>query len=416
MSAPFWITASLGLTPFGPLARAAAPARPAVIEFARERFGYQVESLDVEEMNDDLEAWADLSARALEPNAFFEAGFALSAARHFPLKARPQFVAVWKREHGARRLLALCPTVPASALLGDGLAQIWLHKQAALATPLVDRGEAVPALEAYLDWLERETGGAGALFPKIPKNGPTLAALCEAARRSGRAVETIEEHERAALYPGSSTDELWTRAASRKGLKEVQRRQRRLEEMGEVQFHQARRREEIRKATEDFLALEAAGWKGERGAFLSHPSLSTFVRSSTRLLAREGKCQIFSLTLSGKPIAMAIVIESQGRAFFWKIAYDEAYRSQAPGVQLVYLLTKAQLAKGGVDMTDSCAIANHPMIDNVWPDRLAMCDVAVQLRRAPAFAFDDACRKERRRRKLRNLAKEAVRLLGRKMS
>jgi hypothetical protein len=425
MPAPFWISKSIALElvaygqPRRQTLNRSARAPLAAVDIASERNGFLVESLGVEEMDDDQAAWADLTTRALEPNAFFEPGFALSAARHFPVKSRPQFIAVWKREplSGDRRLMALCPIMPPNPLLGDGLASIWLHKQAALATPLVDKTEAVPALQAFLDWLEAATPAAGVVFPKTPRNGPVLAAIQAAAGASGRGARILDEYERAVLYPDSDPDELWTREATRKALKEMQRRQRRLEERGPVEFRQFRRREEVREATEDFLALEASGWKGDRGALLSHPSLTTFVRSATRLLAREGKCQIFSLTLSGRPIAMGIVIESQGRAFFWKIAYDESLRSQAPGIQLVYQLTKAQLGKTGIDLTDSCAIANHPMIDKFWPDRFAICDVAVQLRRDRDGAFANACRKETMRRRLHAIAKGAAsRLLGRKAS
>jgi hypothetical protein len=66
-------------------------------------------------------------------------------------------------------------------------------------------------------------------------------------------------------------------------------------------------------------------------------------------------------------------------------------------------------------MTDSCAIANHPMIDRFWPDRVAICDVAVQTR--GAVAFDAACRFDALRRGLRALVKRLfLRVLGRKES
>ena len=131
---------------------------------------------------------------------------------------------------------------------------------------------------------------------------------------------------------------------------------------------------EIPRATEDFLALEASGWKAQRGALLGHPSLATFVRSATRLLAREGKCQIHSLELDGKPIAMGVVIESGGRAYFWKIAYDEAWRAQAPGVQLVYALTETQTQRAEIE-TDRFLRPPRP-----YDDRALLARAARRLR------------------------------------
>jgi CelD/BcsL family acetyltransferase involved in cellulose biosynthesis len=83
------------------------------------------------------------------------------------------------------------------------------------------------------------------------------------------------------------------------------------------------------------LALEESGWKGaRRTALLSDGSRAAFARTMTRRLARESKCRIDALMLDDRPIAMAIVLRSRDRAFFWKIAYDEAYAAQSPGAQL----------------------------------------------------------------------------------
>lgn len=378
-----------------------------------------MEALGLEQMDEDQGAWADLAARALEPNAFYEPGFALSAARHFPLRARPYFVAVWRNgpAPGRRRLMGLFPMTTPGGLPGEGLAELWLHKQAALATPLLDKTHAVETAEAFFDWMQRSTAAVGVLFPRMAKDGPVYAALSAAAREGGRRIEIVEEYRRAVLRAGGDADELWKRDGSGKELKELRRRQRRLEEKGPVEFIRYATPEEVRRAAEDFLALEASGWKGEKGAFLSHPSLTTFVRSATRLLAREGKCQVYALTLSGRPIAMGIVIESQDRALFWKIAFDESHRSQAPGVQLLYLLTRAQLSRPDIELTDSCAIANHPMIDRFWPDRMTICDMAVQLRPEREAAFVERCEKEKSRRRLKAFAKSAAaRLLKRRVS
>ena len=66
-------------------------------------------------------------------------------------------------------------------------------------------------------------------------------------------------------------------------------------------------------------------------------------------------------------------------------------------------------------MTDFRAIANHPMIDRFWPDRVAIADVAVQLR--GAVGFDAARRFDTLRRGVRASAKRVyLRLLGREAS
>jgi hypothetical protein len=112
---------------------------------------------------------------------------------------------------------------------------------------------------------------------------------------------------------------------------------------------------------------------------------------------------------------MGVIIESQGRAYFWKIAFDEDFRARAPGIHLLYELTRALSPRAEIDMTDSCAIANHPTIDRFWPDRVAIADVAVQLR--GAVGFDVACRFDALRRGARASVKRMfLRLSGRKAS
>lgn len=386
-----------------------ARAAPHVVTAAESDRWFEPAELSLEQMDAAQSEWADLAARAIEPNAFFEPGFALSAARHFPAKARPRFIVVWGRSgRGEKRMDGVFPIMTPSPLVGDGFIRLWLHKQAALATPLVDGDRAVATIEAFLDWIEARSYAAGVVFSRMTMNGRFHAALMEALRRAGRRPEILEAHRRAALLPGRDADDLCQRAGTKKKLLELQRMRRRLEEIGRVDFVVSAEPAAVRSAAEEFLALEASGWKAGRGAFLSEPALTTFMRSATRLLAQAGRCRVYALRLDGRPIAMAIVVESQGRSYWWKIAFDEAYRSQAPGMQLAHELTKAQLARRGVEMTDSCAIPNHPMIDRHWPDRVAVGDLAVQLQTGREREFLASCRKDRRRRGLRAFAKRTA--------
>jgi len=423
MSAPFWIEKSGGYArvalrdPFGVM----GPRHNSVGARSRHERGgvgegIHRETFGVEEIDAHIDAWSALAARALEPNAFLEPGFAVALARHSPVKSRPRFIAVW-REGTERRLIGLFPLAPAQFRLGAGLARLWLDKQMALAAPLLDPEFAVAALLAFFDYLKKTQRAAAAAFPRITQGGAVHQAILAAAKASGRAVETFESFERAALLADSDADELARRGASSKTLKELHRRRRRLEEQGAVEFALLCDPKSVRAAVEQFLALEASGWKGASGALLKDSALSAFARSATRLLAREGKCRIARLTLTGRPLAMGVLFESGNRAFFWKIAYDEAFRAQAPGIDLVYELTRALASRGDITLTDSCAIANHPMIDRFWPDRIAICDIAVELDLARPQAFRNACGAETLSRRLRGFVKRvAIRVLKRRRS
>lgn len=370
---------------------------------------FAAEELTLAQIEAARPEWARLAAGALEANAFFTPGFLLAAARHFPPPDRPRFVAVRGPEGG---LAGLFPLAAGGLSGADGLLRLWRGELSALATPLVEVARSVETIAAFLAWAEKSPA-AGVLFQRIGAEGPFHAAL-EAAARGRRALARLDAYERAALRPGAPAEEKLRAAGGPKRLAELERTRRRLGEKGALSVDVVTTPAAVRAAVEEFLALEASGWKLGRGALLSDASLATFLRGASRELAAEGLCRIAALRLDGRALAMAVHLESQDRSFCWKIAFDEAFRAQAPGVQLIHEVTRLQLARPEIALTDSCAIANHPMIDRLWPDRLGICDAAVSLR---ATGFEAACRAERTRRRARALARRAAALLlNRKVS
>ena len=144
--------------------------------------------------------------------------------------------------------------------------------------------------------------------------------------------------------------------------------------------------------------LEASGWKGLAGtAAVDDPAVHEFMRGAVGNLAAEGHARIDRLLLNGRAIAAAMTLRSGDDAWFWKIAYNEGVARYSPGVQLVYDLTESLLADGSPARVDSCAAADHPMIDHVWRERLALCDRLIGLK-ASALPFALACRIEALRR------------------
>ncbi len=124
-------------------------------------------------------------------------------------------------------------------------------------------------------------------------------------------------------------------------------------------------------------------------------------------MAAQGQCRIDALSIDEKPIAMAIVLQTGSRAFFWKIAYDEDFKTLSPGVQLTLELTAHQFADPTVNATDSCATANHPMINRLWPGRITIGDVLLVLPSASPSSLRSklVVRAEEARRWIRATAK-----------
>ena len=78
-----------------------------------------------------------------------------------------------------------------------------------------------------------------------------------------------------------------------------------------------------------------------------------------------------------RTLAATITLRAGETAWLWKIAYNEAARRASPGVQLTLDVTESILADTTVARVDSCATADHPMIDHLWRERLALTDLLI---------------------------------------
>ena len=390
-----------------------AASKPA--EAPRRVRGYMVEAIAADRIGEFMDGWADLHGRALEPNVFLDPAFAVPAYQHLPAVNRPVFVLVHEEQAPQQRgrLIGVTPVMLPRRAFGDSIARGFEHKFASLGMPLFDHHQAVDALELTLDWVAQERPDVvGLLLRDVPKNGPVFSLLRRHASRVGRALALFDERERAIL-PGGRSDELFSGRS--KDLREMRRLRRQMSKHGEVTYRSLRTPAEIREAAEQFMALEDGGWKGARGtSLLAEPSVATFARTMTRLMARKDKISIESLDVGGKPVAMGVVLESNNRAYFWKTAYDEAYARYAPGVQLACELSGRLAARDDIVMTDSCATSGHELMERLWPQRLALADVMVPVARNAGALFESARRRELARRALRAAAKKTfLKAMGR---
>ena len=162
---------------------------------------------------------------------------------------------------------------------------------------------------------------------------------------------------------------------------------------------------------EVFMALEASGWKAERGtALVQDEGDAAFIRSATMALAARGQCEIITLHAGETPVASGVVLRHQNRAFWFKLGVDETFAKYSPGVQLAVELTRHLCADPEIVLADSTALPGHPMIEPIWRDRLAIGDVLIPLRRNdPVVALMLAALNARKR--VRGPARQLVQYL-----
>jgi CelD/BcsL family acetyltransferase involved in cellulose biosynthesis len=359
---------------------------------------YRVEWRPLAELGPIADEWRSLCARALEPNVFLEPAFALAAAPVFGRDVGAGLV--WSRAAPCR-LLGLFPARIQRRRYGVALPVLvgWTHPFAPLGTPLIDRDTGAAAIAAWLDHLAGRPDMPGVLLmPYLPVAGPVAQALASALAQRDRRSIALAPHQRALLAPAADRTHYLDHAVGPKKRKELRRQRKRLAEAGPLVSDIVGEPSAMAAALGDFLALEAAGWKGRAGtAARADDRIRGFLEAAVIGLARDGKAQIARLAAGGVPIAAIVTLRSGATAWCWKIAYDESYARFSPGVQLLLEVTQTLLDDPGIAGADSCATAGHPMIDHIWRERLALADHLVQVRPQQRASFATALTLERLR-------------------
>lgn len=306
-------------------------------------------------------AWRSLAEVAVEANPFFEPEFVLTAASHLPSRG----IGLMTVEDGDEWRACMPVARMRVAGLSPGLGT-WRHQYCFLGTPLVDRHRLDQAVSALARQPLHE-GGALLFTAEAISDGPVLSALRESLSEQRLAIVFEIGHERAALQ--RRKDGVYSDGMRAHRRRELQRLWRRLEEdLGE----QLEVEEDVgdRPVWENFLELEAAGWKGRNAtALAADPSHAEFFRELCAGFAAAGRLQMLTLKAGERVIAMKCNIAAGDTLFCFKIAYDESLSRYSPGVQLERMNVDLFHERRDEEFMDSCADPDNKMINRLWPDR-----------------------------------------------
>jgi CelD/BcsL family acetyltransferase involved in cellulose biosynthesis len=347
------------------------------------------------------EAWANLEQAALEPNPFFAHWFLKPALAHLAEGRAIRLATLWTGE----RLDGLMPLtirqnygrMPAPHVSN------WAHYQCFMGTPLIRGGMEAAYWEALIRALDEAEWASGLLsVTHLDPGGSVFAGLTLAAAKLGRPCPIVHSQQRAMLRSSLSPEAYLETHVRGKKRKEWRRLESRLGEMGVVEYHKSPQRKPgsigdftrvcepdaaqppdfagATKAATEFLTLEAAGWKGARGAALGNTDQTRdFFRAMLAGAAQAGTLDMQSLTLDGKPIAMLVNFLTPPGSWSFKIAHDENWARYSPGVMIELRNLAAVLGNPKLEWMDSCAVENHPMINSLWAERRDIVQVSVPL-------------------------------------
>ena len=337
-------------------------------------------------MGYDLQQELDfLSNRAMEPNVFFTGRFLAPAMPR--LEDRQVRLALIRDEaEGRSRLRLLLPfsIEKPGFSVGPSIIRVWANPFAPLGTPLVDAEGAAETMDNLFDGL----GDSAArlphvlVFPDVRLNGRFVHLAKAVALARDLPLAVANPFERPMLESAIDGPDYLTHSISGVHLKEMRRQWKLLEKIGTLEFTVARQPAEIRYRMEEFLALEASGWKGKkRTALVVDRYRAAFAREAITNLAEADAVRIHTLDLNGKAIASIVVFLMAGEAFTWKTAYDETFAQFSPGKLLIAKLTEWNLDDANITRTDSCAVPDHPIVGRFWKEREEMGTLMIGLKR-----------------------------------
>jgi CelD/BcsL family acetyltransferase involved in cellulose biosynthesis len=401
----------------------AEASRPGIEVPARQDRGtLLVDLVEAPDLSSIAAAWADLAARAIESNPLHAQAFAAAAITHLADTRSVDVAAIWRIEPSRTRLVGVVPFAKAPLRWGAParLVVAMSHNYGPLGVPLLDRDHASAAADSFFDWIRRRPVGARFLILQhLTEEGPCAAVLRAVLAGRDLRHRAFGRFRRALALPRrpgpTSGGRYLDHALDAKKRRDLARQWRQLQGLGRVDRAVLTEPGEVGGAVEAFLSLEKAGWKGRTGtASLQRPDRAAFVRAATRDMAACGQARVHRLSLDGEPIAVGIAFVARDRACFWKIAYDERFARYSPGVQLTMAVTDDLLAQPDVTAIDSLADADHPMIDHLWRERLAMVDWLVDLTPGGSWLMSYAATMEGARRSGRDLVRSLLkRIRGR---
>jgi Acetyltransferase (GNAT) domain len=327
-----------------------------------------------------VQRWEALAATALEPNVFYEPWQVMSALQNLNDAPSLELLLVLDEASEPPNLCGVFALERSSAYRGLPLASLrmWQHKYLFLCTPLVSRNHAHGTLHCFLTWLASAEAGCEVMsLQGMRADGPFADALKQALHDLKRPHFEEDRFDRALLEVEAAQDSraYMEAALSKKKIKEYRRLAQRLSEQGDMRFECLQPGAEVQPWLDEFMRLEASGWKGREGsAFAStEPDRRYFTDIVTQAHAR-GRLALLALRLDGVAIAMKCNFVGSHGAWSFKIGFEETHAKYSPGVLLELEnirsafdeRSEANLTSASFPWMDSCAKPGHPMIDHLW--------------------------------------------------
>ena len=149
----------------------------------------------------------------------------------------------------------------------------------------------------------------------------------------------------------------------------LRKRLRRLEKEGiKINLLVDRDPEKVEECIHQYGFLEETGWKGKTGTAVTPANLQgDFYKEMLKRFCQQNEGVVYRLQFDQKTVAEKICLRRDKMLVFLKMAYDERYRSYAPGYLLQYEILKRLFEEAEVEIAETYGRVNSGWTDK-WTD------------------------------------------------
>jgi len=269
-------------------------------------------------------------------------------------------------------MAACVPVVRARRGPGYPVLATWRHRYCFLGTPLVRSDDDGGAVAALIALLARSVGSSRLIVLDWMATGPVAALVQQAIADAKMGSVVWEKFERAVVGSADRSQAVGLHGHHRRN---VARLRRRLEETLGASVRMTRRSDG--EFIDNFLSLEASGWKGRQGtAMASRGADATFFHEMATGLAARGRLDLVGLETETETIAMKCTLVAGEAAFCFKAAYNEGFARYSPGTLLEVENLNA-FCNSDLAWMDSCTNPRNEPINRLWGGRRELTTLAL---------------------------------------
>ena len=304
-------------------------------------------------------------------NPFFE-NWALEPALEHLAAGEVELVGVGDTQH----LGAALPLVRwGSAPTGMGpVWAVWDHIHCFDTTPRHCEPDAL--LDAVFGFLSRNRASM-LRWTGLPTDTPFFEHLIRYLERNGLQFQRTGTR----LRPVLTANNGGSGGLEGKRMSEFRRRRRRLEETGKLDVHVYDGAHDADEWMNDFLELEASGWKGAHGTAINcSRNERLFFERLMRGAASHGRALVCRISLDGRPIAMTVNLRAGSGIWGFKMAYDAEFARYSPGVIAVSETAAYARSEPSITWVDSCMDHDEGPAGALWHERRQVVDLLISAR------------------------------------